>query len=171
MVASAPTSAQQWHSIVPLHSTRGDVEKLFGPSDGKVQAVYQLENEVVIVQFLEGPCAGKSHTGWNAPRDTVVMVTVSPRAAILFADLPINKGALKKKPDPHLADITYYVNEDEGITYQVSAAGTLTYTSYGPKVRDESLRCRAITMSGGQNCSRRTKMRAGVRSTRKALRS
>jgi hypothetical protein len=171
LVMLSSATAQQWRAIVPLRSTRTDVEKLLGPSEGKTLGVYQLENEVVSIGFSEGPCDEKNHQGWNVPRDTVIEMTVSPRAAILFADLPINKAALKKKPDPHLADITYYVNEDEGITYQVSAAGTLTYTSYGPKARDESLRCRALTVSGGQNCRRRTKMRLGVRSTRKALRS
>lgn len=137
----APTNAQQWSSIVPLHSTRSDVESLLGPAEGKELSVYQLENEVVSVQFSQLSCDEKRHQGWNVPRDTVVMVTVSSRTAISFSDLPIDQTVLKKKQDSHLPDITYYVNEDQGVTYHVSVIGTVTYTSYGPKAKDEHLRC------------------------------
>jgi len=76
-VMLASPNAQQWRSIVPLHSTRSDVERLLGPAEGKALSVYQLENEVVSVQFSEESCDEKKNQGWNVPRDTVIIVTVS----------------------------------------------------------------------------------------------
>ena len=132
--------AQQWREIVPLHSTRADVERLLGPSDGKVQGTYKFENEVVTIQYSEDPCNKDNHQDWNVPPDTVINITVSPRSGILFADMPIDKTKLKKEEDPRSSYISY-INEEEGITYVVSVIGTIAYVNYGPKAKDNHLRC------------------------------
>jgi hypothetical protein len=142
--------AQQLSEIVPLHSTRADVERLLGPSDGKVLGIYKLENEVVSIQYTEGRCDRKNGQDWNVPPSTVVEIVVAPRSSSLFSDLSVDKTKLQKKDDPHLPGITYYVDEDAGITYQVSVVGTVTYVSYGPKAEDMHLRC--PTSSAKKSC-------------------
>jgi hypothetical protein len=144
------SQAQQWRKIIPLHSTRADVERLLGPSDDKGLDVYKLEDEVVIIQYSEVPCNKDNNQDWNVSPDTVINVIVSPRSKQSFSDLPIDKTKFKKKDDPHLPGISYYVDEDAGITYEVSIIGTVMYVSYGPKAKDTHLRCPIL--SSKQSC-------------------
>jgi hypothetical protein len=140
LLASMTLQAQQWRKIVPLHSTRADVERLLGPSEGKGLGVYKFENEVVTIQYSEDPCNKSNNRIWNVPPNTVINIIVSPRSDILFADLPIDKTKLRKEEDPRSSYISY-INEEEGITYVVSVIGTVAYFNYGPKAQDSYLRC------------------------------
>lgn len=150
LFASVPSQAQRWREIIPLHSTRADVERLFGPSEGKFVSIYEFENEVVSIQYSEGPCDKTTNQDWNVPPGTVINIIVSPRSATLFADIPIDKTKLKKEEDPR-SSYTSYINKEEGITYVVSVIGTVTYVNYGPKAKDNNLRCPLI--SAKQSCS------------------
>ena len=85
------SDAKDWRGIVPLHSTRADVEKLLGPpppppSDGTQiyslnagRSIYKLgEGEVYIVY------ANENTEGWNdcagkVPEGTVLLIYVTPK--------------------------------------------------------------------------------------------
>jgi hypothetical protein len=149
LLISTSLQAQQWRKIVPLHSTRVDVERLLGPSEGKVLGIYKLEKEVISIQYKEGRCDIKNGQDWNVPLDTVINIVVSPKSATLFADFPIDKTKFKKKYDPR-SDSTNYIDEEEGVTYVVSVIGTVIYVNYGPKAKDKHLRC--PTLSSKQSC-------------------
>jgi hypothetical protein len=140
LATSLMVQAKEWRGIVPLHSTRADVERLLGPSDGKHLGVYKLKDEVVSIQYSEGPCGEGSI--WNIPHNTVVDIVVAPRALQQFSDLKIDKSIYKKNLDSHFPDIAYYTNEEEGVTIAVNVIGVVMYVSYGPAAQDKTPRCR-----------------------------
>lgn len=145
LVAASSTRAKEWRGIVPLHSTRADVELLLGPptidrSDG---AFYQLKSERVSIDYSTGPC-GVEPSRWNVPLDTVINIWVTPKPhSLRLADLKLNESKFKKETNDHVWHVVSYVNEAEGISYQVdtSADGMVTLIKYVPAAKDEHLRC------------------------------
>src|SRR5688572_31814092 len=72
------SSARGWRGIVPLHSTRADVELLLGKSTDECDCVYRTENEVVRVDYAKAPCEGWPR-GWNVPVGTVLAFSVGTK--------------------------------------------------------------------------------------------
>lgn len=64
-------NGQDWRQIVPLKSTRADVERLLGPTKELYFAVYQLKPGSLFIEYSSGPCSPERKGGWNVPRDVV----------------------------------------------------------------------------------------------------
>jgi hypothetical protein len=73
--------AKEWRGIVPLHSTRAEVEKLFGPPrdprddlDG-ILVSYHLPDVILDIQYAANPgCAEEwPYDSWNVPKGTVTL--------------------------------------------------------------------------------------------------
>ncbi len=113
-----------WRGIVPLHSTREDVERLLGPSakpDGYSE-VYDLGKEAVFIKYSSGPCRKERKGGYNVPSGTVKQIRVSSSAKPQFSDLQIDENKYEKTVDPELPGVFHYVNREEGIAYEVQTA-------------------------------------------------
>jgi hypothetical protein len=138
-----PTNVLQgtkgWHGIVPLHSTRADVERLLGSSSDPCKCLYKTENELVDVRYASAPCKGDV-PGWNVPADTVLSFTVIPKTWQRFSDLNLDKSKYVKTYDPD-NPTAHYTNRDEGIRYTVTETGMVYYVSYIPSASDGQLRC------------------------------
>src|SRR4051812_9171910 len=135
-------AAQGWNNIVPLHSTRADVEQRFGkPTDPgkKSSAVYDLNNEVVLIFFSSGaPCSSSNR--WNVSEGTVVDITVTPKKQLVFTEMNIDLEKYIKTVDPHYPHHTKYINKETGQSIIVSN-GEVQYFTYSPADRDNHLRC------------------------------
>lgn len=77
-----PQEQSGWRGIVPLHSTRTQVERLIGVLDIQCQC-YSTETEIIRVKYSHGPCKGDS-PGWNVPTDTVLSFEVVPKNRLVF---------------------------------------------------------------------------------------
>ena len=135
-----------WHGIVPLRSTREEVEKILGPSSpeskGNDAAYYKTEKERVFVLYSNGPCDVQPSNGWDVPHDTVIQVSVDPKFKPKFAELNLDKKRFAKRPDPEVLDYTYYTDDEEGVSIEVNTTdGVVTAFRYSPSSRDKSLRC------------------------------
>lgn len=146
LLAAISAEAKAWHGIVPLHSTRKDVERILGVSNDPCKCIYQTENEVITIDYARHSCL-QNPDGWNVPLDTVVTITVSLRTPARFSDLNIDRRSYKQTKDLH-TDAIYYSDEEEGITYQVSEGGMVAVTVYGPSSIDSKLRCRELANEG-----------------------
>ena len=73
------TQTRGWHGIVPLHSTRQDVERLLGSSREGCHCTYSLGNANVFVQYSVEPCLDVRERGWKVPKDTVINISVYPK--------------------------------------------------------------------------------------------
>jgi hypothetical protein len=52
LTVASLSHAKEWHGIVPLHSTRAEVERLLGPSTDPTKghaSIHKTKNEVVLV--------------------------------------------------------------------------------------------------------------------------
>jgi hypothetical protein len=113
-----PISAKQWRGIVPLKSTRVDVERLLGKPNEYGR--YQFPDEKVLITYSTGHCSGKANCECLAPADTVVSIYILPERTISYSKLPIDKSQYQRlKSRPDLPSATY-TNEKEGIRYMVN---------------------------------------------------
>lgn len=131
---------QDWRQIVPLKSTRADVERLLGPSKEVYFAVYHLKEGILDIEYSSGPCRPERKGGWNVPRDVVITLNFSPHRKRRIADLKLDPRKFRRVVDDHVIGILYYVNDEEGITYQVQR-GKIDFVEYHPARRDEHLYC------------------------------
>lgn len=131
---------QDWRRIVPLKSTRADVERLLGPTKEPYFGVYHLKEGVLDIEYSSGPCSPERKGGWNVPKDVVITVNFSPKRKTRIGDLKLDRTKFRKIVDEQVIGILYYVNDEEGITYQVQS-GKVDYVEYGPVRRDEHLYC------------------------------
>jgi hypothetical protein len=131
---------QDWRQIVPLKSTRADVERLFGPTKAAYFGIYHLKDGILDIAYSTGPCTSERKGGWNVPKDVVITVNFSPQRKRRIRDLKLDPRKFRKVVDDHVIGILYYVNDEEGVTYQVQG-GKIDFVEYGPGRRDEHLYC------------------------------
>ena len=131
---------QDWRQIVPLKTTRAEVERLLGSATGAYFAEYDLKQGSLFIEFSSGPCKPERKGGWNVPRDVVIMVHFTPKHSTRIADLKLDPKKFRKIVDEHVIGALYYVNDEEGITYAVQS-GKIDFIEYHPAKRDEHLYC------------------------------
>lgn len=127
-----------WQGLVPLQSTRSDVERLLGRSEDRCKCIYRTDDSVVFVEYSEEPCRGNP-PGWNVPADRVLSISVRSQKERKFSELNLDLSRYLKTQDDTFA--SYYTNNDEGITYEVSQSGVINVVTYSPSLRDNALRC------------------------------
>jgi hypothetical protein len=149
-----PCSAKEWNGIVPLKSTRADVELLLGSGSNNV---YRHGKEIVNIEYAQFPCGHKSPPGWpdappgwNVPRDTVVAIGVSfPMKTISLASLSIDLSKFERvRGARDLPQDFNYTNKADGFAIQIFDSGcavgemvrTLIYTPTSKE--EERSRCK-----------------------------
>src|ERR1051326_1782697 len=140
-----PSLAQQakgWRGIVPLHSSRMDVEKLLGPSTDSCKCLYKTEHEIVQVIYSNQTCKDDSR-GWDVPLDTVLLINVSPKTEMRLADLKLDLTKYQKTDNKFSLGMSFYTHEDGGIFVIVTGTDELVGSiNYQPTKNDEkSCRC------------------------------
>jgi len=144
--------SQGWHNIVPLHSTRKDVEKLLGPpppppNDGTriyilspYGAIYFLEEGEVHIVYERKDDTAKSSCPGVIPEYTVLLVQVQPKKALQLSDLHLDEKKLKKFDPSTPPDIGFegYVDEEEGISVR-AYKGKVQLINYFGAAKDRHL--------------------------------
>lgn len=151
LILTQNTEAKDWRGIVPLRSTRADVERLLGQPEQGSGGVYQTVSESILVSYSEKPC----DYGWQVPPGTVINISVRPKNPPALASLKLDERKYEKRTDPHIGSLHYYVNPEEGINYTVDA-GVVTCIEYYSSAKDNTLRCAPVRDSAGgaKNVSR-----------------
>ena len=138
-IADAP-GVPGWRGIVPLHSTRADVERLLGTGTDSCKCAYYLEDVNAFFYYSSGNCKSRVSGGWDVPTDTVVRIVVYPKRKLSLADLNIDQSKFEKKRE--VESIVSCWNQEEGLYIEVSAYTDLVMGFYyGPAARDKYLRC------------------------------
>jgi hypothetical protein len=146
LAADNQPQSNSWHGIIPLRSTRADVEKLLGSPTPESKALdaafYRTENERVFVLYSNGPCDVRAGNYWNVPLGTVITFSVYPNVKPKFTNLKLDESKYKKKEDPEVLDLVYYTSEEEGVSIEVNISeGVVNAIRYSPASRDNCLRC------------------------------
>lgn len=129
------------NEIVPLHSTRSDVEKI-ATLVGNIGSNYEYEtkNEIFSVYYALERCVWH---GWNVKPDTVVSYTVYPKKPVEFDVVKKNLGQLIKTSDD--TGIAYFTEVIGGVEYQVDETLNLIRSiTYTPSENDSNLRCKGF---------------------------
>lgn len=130
-----------WAGIVPLHSTRTEVEARLGKPSGACQSCYGNANESVVIDYAKGPCKGPPH-GWNVPAGTVLQINLYPKSKSPIAQLGLNEQEYDLSQGVGETAV-YYTNVREGIKYAVND-GVVHSISYIPSRREINLRCKGF---------------------------
>lgn len=139
-----------WQGIVPLHSTRADVEQLLGKSGSELKSLYKTKDATVLIDYAPRPCKGIL-PGWSVPADTVLRLTVLPETPPRFSELSLNLEEFITRRDDTFT--TYYISENSGVEYAVSSEGFISSTSYVPSNKDSHLRCAGFPRNVGNTVS------------------
>ncbi len=128
-----------WRGIVPLRSTRIDVERLLGVPDDKTTATYHLNDATVVFYYSHSRCDDE---GWNISPNTVISIAVYPKVRVKLADLKYDLSGYKKEHgDPDVWDHFYYRNEDCGLVISVRGEVVDAYIYRPIKKDNDSFRC------------------------------
>jgi len=148
LMLSAHSQASSWRGIVPLKSTRSDVERLFGKPNGLGR--YEFDSERAYIYYSKSPCDSPKDCECLVPNDTVLYIIVTPEIEMKFSKLKIDRTKYQRKRSTHLPTVMSYSNEDKGIIYTVDG-DEVTEISYIPSERD----CRKLLQENGRNKSKK----------------
>lgn len=154
LVAVPGAEAKGWRGIVPLHSTRADVERLLGPpteQHTEYSVVYRTENETLIINYAQGlPCGiGEKYGQWRVPRGTVESIFITPNMGSTLSQLKGDESKYNKRSGGDRPEDIYYTNDEEGETLRVFQDQVMEIT-YSPAASDAHLRC--ATGSSNEKC-------------------
>ena len=136
----------EWNGIIPLKSTRTDVERILGiPGPGNTSREivdYKTADAKVTILYSGGRCESKANNGWNVPESVVLNVLVYPNVRPKFADLDLDKKKWRTKTDPHILTNVYWINANDGIHITVdSISGEVLGFLYFPESKMNKLKC------------------------------
>jgi hypothetical protein len=127
-----------WKGIVPLHSTRQNVEQLLGSSPDECRCLYKTKNETIYVEYADGRCKGLT-PGWDVAPDTVLRLTVRSSIQLEFSTLNLDLNRYRLREDDTFTK--YYSNQEDGMEYAVTPEGKISAIIYTPNTGDKHLRC------------------------------
>ena len=161
--------AKGWRGVVPLHSTRADVERLLGaPKESRgVASTYETKDERVLVFYSAGKCTEGTSNDWDVPHDTVVRLTVHPNAELLIDSLKLNKTKYERQLDYHVQGIVYYINKLDGIFISARMrpgnGEDVDNITYGPMAEDSHLRCASAPIAANAQGEKKPRTEADYR--------
>jgi hypothetical protein len=145
---------RSYRGVVPLESTRLDVEKLLGKPSDPYRGIYNFGDEIVSFVYSKHGCTPATKVdgwpippveGWNVPADTVLFVNVNLRKQIPLHSLGIDLKNFKKvRGDSDIPSHFKYVDEAAGFTIDLNGDGgseTVRGYIYGPAAKYNHLRC------------------------------
>ena len=156
LLAVPGAEAKGWRGIVPLHSTRADVERLLGPPTEQrteYSVLYRTENETLIISYARGlPCGiGEKYSQWRVPRGTVERIFITPNMGSPLSQLKIDESKYKKSSGGHRPEDIYYTNDEEGESLRVFMNEVMDIT-YSPAASDAHLGCAVAAGSSHNMC-------------------
>ncbi|MDQ2975095.1 MAG: hypothetical protein M3R69_06760 [Acidobacteriota bacterium] len=148
--------AKGWRGIVPLHSTRLDVERLLGSPTEQLagnSVLYRTANETLMIDYAQGlTCGiGEKYSQWRVPRNTVESIRITPNMKLPLSQLSIDESKYKKFSGGHRPQDVYYINEQDGESLVVFMDEVMGIT-YSPAATDEYLRCPGLPGRPHTNC-------------------
>lgn len=140
--AQGTSQAKGWRGILPLRSTRRDVERIIGSPSTAGGSSYETPDERVFVDYSDGPCEKGWPYGWNVAADTVVTITVSPKIKAGLATLNLDESRYEKWQAGHISNIFHYTNRELGLDLEVDEfRGEVISVSYIPTATESYLQC------------------------------
>lgn len=141
---SVSEPANAWRTLVPLRSSRSDVERLFGTPDILLGArhLYKFESENVAFTYARGNC-DPFDSGWDVPVDTILKIEVTPQIV-----LPIGKSGFDltkfRQTEMDHPNLVIYTALEEGVTIHTKTirdSEAIVSIQFVASVREKGLAC------------------------------
>lgn len=133
--------AKDWRGIVPLKTTRAEVERRFGKPNK--WGNYEFKDERVSFHYGGGPCKGlylalrEDNCKCLVNQGTVMSIFVKPTVKRKISDLKLDMQKFERTPITPFPHTFEYDNITEGITYTVDEpADEVTTVTYYPSPVD-----------------------------------
>jgi len=138
---SASTAPNAWKTLVPLRSTRADVEKMLGAATevNGHRYIYNLKSESVWFTYAKGEC--NPQDGWSVPAGTILEINLTPKTTVLASDagFDLSKFVPAKTDD---AELAIYTNADTGVTIRTKGSSkAVVGIRYGASSADATRAC------------------------------
>ena len=136
-----------WKTLVPLITTRTQVEAHFGaPTSGKDNIfVYETPDERISVFYGGGKILGRDVCCLKAPNEILFKFVLAPKRAVTLIEMNVDLTAYKEEKALEMVNDYYYYNEDEGITITtriVEGKEVLLSIERGPNSAQRQEHCR-----------------------------
>lgn len=107
-----------WKSVVPLVTTRAQVEANWGsPVAGSGYVVqYETASEKIMVWYGGAKSAENDACRWKVSNDTLFQFVLAPKESVRLSDVNINLASFEKQKAREMVNDYYYYNDNEGIT-------------------------------------------------------
>lgn len=148
MSVSAQSITNDWRGLIPLKSTRADVETLLGkPKVGRTD-IYETAEEVVTLWYSRGTCKQIKASVWNVPKDTILGILFSPKKSLPLSQFfSFPNPEFEREADIEMRDRFTYRNKDSSVTFhtEILPNGTedISFIAFAPSKADYPLRCSA----------------------------
>jgi hypothetical protein len=154
-LCAAIADAKGWKGIVPLRSTRAQVEQILGPpteEDSSYSAFYRTPTETAMIYYAQGlPCGiGQKYSPWRVARNIVTRILVTPTPGSPLSQLSIDESKYKKFIVGHLLE-TRYISASEGEAITV-VGDEIRSISYFAAAEDSDLECPGLPRANHTNC-------------------
>ena len=139
------STAKEWCGVVPLHSTRADVERLLKVKPvrcGGNACLYDLSDKTVFALYAAEPTCRNDDatTSWKVPAGTVIHITVNFKTPQSFSALDVDVTKYDRVPDKELHGLVYLSDYDQGVRIETSGDMVRAITYY-PAATEDHLRC------------------------------
>ena len=154
LVSTSSVAGKPWRGILPLHSTRAQVEALLGPPppppENRIytlhegRSIYYLDEGEVYIIFADKEFL-KEHSCPTVPLGTVMRVDVTPKDELLVSSFGLDEMSFTEyEPSQLDEDGTYegFIDEQEGLAIR-TLAGKVAEMIYFPSAADRG-RCQGF---------------------------
>ena len=130
LVFAGFTCAQKpWDGIVPLITTKDQVEKKIGRPGSN--GFYEFDDGRVLVKYVEVRCGKIKQCDCLVPPGTVQFVRVEIYYDLYIKDLKLDSKEFKKTRNTHQPELFTYANHKRGIVYSTYKGKVSHITYYG----------------------------------------
>ena len=126
LVSFSSAFAKDWRGILPLHSTRADVEALLGPPPppppdhsytlNQSRSIYFLDEGEIYIVFADEEFR-RQHDCDSVPLGTVLTISVAPKGELAVSNLNLDQKAFRKFDPSQTPGLGFegFIDEKEGL--------------------------------------------------------
>ena len=144
LFSAGSLAAKDWRGILPLHSTRADVERLLGlPLTVHGRSIYHLKEWEISFVFAEEKSPASTDC-LSVAEGTVLVIRVEPKGDRSLKDLNLDERRFRKFNPTKFTETDYqgFVDEEEGLVIR-TRKGIVQELVYLPSALDRP-RCPAF---------------------------
>ena len=164
LLLSSISEAKEWRGLVPLQSTRKDVEKLLGPPPpppndgtmiytlGEARSIYFTDEGRVFISYATHEFLERVGCLDSAPTDAVAFIQVTYKVKPSLSQLNIDETRFITfdPSEPPNIGFKAYVNDDDGIAI-CTQDGKVNDITYYPTAKDQQV-CQGLHYDGKGYC-------------------